>query len=1124
MVAPATRPLNLFEVSVLGAGSHVWLSANSSQGSVYGVPRTAPVWALDGQSAPADWLSVAIRHAQREAGDQALQVGHQLSELIFGVPDVSSLFQQARGAAASAGEQLLLRLLVAPQEIGAWPWELLLDPQRPDQYLTLARDVHVVRAARSRTYPVRVQPVEPPLNLLMVMSSPLMSGSAEQESPFDLYEEKRSLLAELRPLVEKGLLRIEVEDRPTVERLHARIGRQQRGFHLLHYLGHAQPAGLKLELPNGLGDLISGERFARLLQQMPDLRLAVFAGCETARAPSDPAPQVWPGRLSVADYCVRDACPMVIGMQAVLPFGTERLFTRFFYQALTAGQPVADALRLARLAIIDDQDSGRPLVNWSVPALFVGGSLPGPIIDPAAKAEPQPRPTRIALRLDARQRDLRFISRLTQLREAIDVLSGDSAVRLLQVIGLPGTGKSSFLDRAMEELEPDVVLLSMSANRLAGEDGLGELCELVAELVRRNGGHPSAKHEFTSTEWWERLIEDLTDVKMALVIDDADPLVAAGSEPGSVLHALSQLTQRRSRVRVAVAAEEEISSLNQPLTTREVRRIRLEPLLWPEMWQWIRRNLPVLTRFPESELAGFYSDLSHLEQWEQLANVIAGMKIGPTPGDLPAIIENIAATVSTSASRPAAQPIFGAEESLATVAPESAPGAAPAPLRALKVAVAGPFTASREAQFSRAVTKFAAQWWVSGRVAASESVDSASSLGELLSLPSPFQDGSADSFTVAQWMQAAVEAAADVVVLDFGIPEPDGLLTTAVGTLLSLGCLVIASGGNDGAPSYPAWIKDVLAVGALDEDGQPAAYSPYFKKDRKPDLYAPKRLEPSLSSMVEDAEMEGTTTAALNATAAAIVVWASDRGLSAQEVRKVLLDTAHQRKRAGSVRVLDVEAALASTRRQLLLDSLQNEPLELSEILSETGLRPEVAVPLIEDLVASNALTRIRTGDVEKLEDPDSLAQRYTRLRSSAPGEERTRQLEQLVARAGDMARHGRYTREKVQNLWDSGHDGRRIVALGVIQARPDLGNPQMIAAGLSDSRSAFEVSQALAALLKMWPTIDHVGREQIRDAANTAFEKGMITGADRRQLTNELREPDERNETDDAGEPGQQP
>lgn len=159
--------------------------------------------------------------------------------------------------------------------------------------------------------------------------------------------------------------------------------------------------------------------------------------------------------MSAADYCVRDACPMVVGMQAVLPFGTERILTRFFYQALTAGQPVAEALRLARLAIAGDEHAGGSLLNWAVPCLFVGGSEPGPLADPDAKAAPPARERRVALRLGVRQGELRFISRLAEVRTAVDILSGRSDARLLLVLGPSSTGKTSPLDRALEELDPN---------------------------------------------------------------------------------------------------------------------------------------------------------------------------------------------------------------------------------------------------------------------------------------------------------------------------------------------------------------------------------------------------------------------------------------------------------------------------------------------------------------------------------------------------------------------------------------------------------------------------------------------------------------------------------------------
>ena len=204
-------------------------------------------------------------------------------------------------------------------------------------------------------------------------------------------------------------------------------------------------------------------------------------------------------------------------------------------------------------------------------------------------------------------------------------------------------------------------------------------------------------------------------------------------------------------------------------------------------------------------------------------------------------------------------------------------------------------------------------------------------------------------------------------------------------------------------------------------------------------------------------------------------------------------------------RALDIDAALNATRRQLLLDALQNEPLELGQLLAETGLRSEVALPLIEELVSADRITRIRTGDVERLDNPDSLSQQYARLRALPPGEERSGQLRQLIDRAGELARRGRFTRAKVQSLWNSGHDGSRIVALGVIQKRPDLGGVEMIVEGLRESRSAFETSQAFKAMLSIWPSLAKDGVEQIRLAAIAALDKGLITHAERDRLKAEL-------------------
>ena len=556
------RGFELFDLSVtLGPGLVPWVSAASRLGHVHGIPR------FDPEIPPlADLLDHvydfvdAVQFAERDA---LLDLKQALRELAFGEPTVMELFQAARGVAAENGRELLVRILASPH-LAALPWELLPDPGKSDSkgggsLLALAPDVSVVRLARGRTYPIRVDRLDPPLNLLVVLSSPAARDPADNSLAFDIYEERRALLAELEPLVEDGLLRVDVEDQPSLQNLRRRIGSQRRGYHLFHYLGHAEPDKLILEDESGRREDQNAGRFMEVLRLCPDLRLAVFAGCETARASGDPlnmdaaATGDWRHILSLADRCVQDSCPVVVGMQAVLSFRTERLFTRFFYQGIASGYSVTGAMRLARGATRGDRHVGGELLDWSVPALFLGGAEPGPLLDRATRGLPPERPARHVLRLGLRQRETRFFARDLALRQTIDVLSGKTPERVLALTGPGAVGKTMLIDRAIEEIDGEVSILYVRLEDIAHELNVargwsadyGEapewvrvlaemnadaplqaLCLLVAEMLMRADGRrrdPEAGRK--PHEWWERLIEDIGFRRFVLVIDDVDMLM-----------------------------------------------------------------------------------------------------------------------------------------------------------------------------------------------------------------------------------------------------------------------------------------------------------------------------------------------------------------------------------------------------------------------------------------------------------------------------------------------------------------------------------------------------------------------------------------------------------------------
>jgi hypothetical protein len=1103
MADPAGRGFEPLDLSVLGAGDRqLWVSAHSRQGEVHGVPRPIPPFPGLGVAADLQgWFGSSIRQAQRQ-GDEARVIGRVLRDLVFGVPEIASLLEQTRGVAAARGAQLLVRLLAAPSDIAAWPWELLVDPQHPDRFLAMARDAHLVRTPRARTYPARQTPVAPPLQVLLVLSSPLLSGSGDEEAVFDLYGEKRALLAELRPLVEKGLLLVEVEERPSVERLRSRMARQRHGFHVVHYLGHAQPTGLKLEDPQGRGRLVRAGDFSRLLQELPDLRLAVFAGCETARAPTTTVADVWPGQLSTTDHCVRDASPAVVGMQAVLPFATEKIFTRFFYQSLTAGRTIAEAMRLARLAVAGDDEVGGGLLDWAVPCLVVGGGDPGALLEPSARTTPPPPRRRVSLRLDARQGDLAFFARQNELREAIDVLEGHNRVRLLQVVGGSGVGKSRLLERAVEELDDGVARLSLRADRLLeADDPVEALCLLVDEVMRLAGRRTAPRGRRSSQAWWERLLEDLAEVRLAIAVDDADGLSQDSALP--LREALGALVQRRGETRLALATTRELTTLGGDLPNACRRVIRLQPLAWPEVWAWVRRNLPVLTRYGNEALSPYFADLgAYLELWSDLADQVqAGRAVRAE--DLSDLVKDVARRVSALPSdRSEPPPIFGGSGATLTArpagvgagaaatlevgpSPQEAPTALPpevsrAPLR---VAIAGPYTDGRTLEFSRAITAVAAQVGVGGRVVTGDALDGSSSLGQLVDLPSPFdQKGTASTADLLRWFGEALSARADVVLLDFGAPNPSPMWEELTRSAAE-GRLVVAAGGVAEGPVYPAWFPGILAVGALEADGSPASYSTFDPSMGKPELYAPKTTDGSpLEAVPVRPGMEGPSFAALHVVMAAILVWASDRGQRAEDVRQRLLSSA--RPGPGGIRILDLPLALDDVRRQLLLDVLERGALETGELLAEAGMRSELALPLLDAMATEGAVRKVTDRGVERWENPGAVYLVYEKLRREVPSSDaRTAALETLVERIRELARRGRFDPGEIHAMWNSDQEGRRIAALAAMGGRLELEDPEIVLSGIASSRTAFEQFHALLLAREMLPRMDAAFRSRLQGA-----------------------------------------
>lgn len=100
---------------------------------------------------------------------------------------------------------------------------------------------------------------------------------------------------------------------------------------------------------------------------------------------------------------------------------------------------------------------------------------------------------------------------------------------------------------------------------------------------------------------------------------------------------------------------------------------------------------------------------------------------------------------------------------------------------------------------------------------------------KILPIQALADDGYGTSISIARAVRYAIEQNADVISMSLGGTFPDSFLRGAITDALSAGIIVVAASGNSGCNcvSYPANYPEVVAVGALAPDNEPASFSSY---------------------------------------------------------------------------------------------------------------------------------------------------------------------------------------------------------------------------------------------------------------------------------------------------------
>lgn len=317
-------------------------------------------------------LSAIPPHATPQARNH---LGNRLFAALF-VGEVLELYETANRWLAP-GERLRIVLdQPLPDGLAALPWELIFDAQGEPKSLRNAPNTPVVRHAPSGAWP-HAPPQSGALRVLtLVALPPDVAGSAVPPASLrqglGLRDTLRLLVSQLdaaalqeagRRLTQGRRYRVTVLDAPTADAIRDELttaAHEDAPYHIVHFFGQAsQDGSLLLPTSGGGRQAVTPAEFADLVLTDSLMVLAATL-CQT-----EPVGETI---RAVAEEATRRGAPAAIGMQAAAFDRATVDFSREFYRALAAGEPIELALAYGR-RLVRRLHGDRELSN--PPALYM---------------------------------------------------------------------------------------------------------------------------------------------------------------------------------------------------------------------------------------------------------------------------------------------------------------------------------------------------------------------------------------------------------------------------------------------------------------------------------------------------------------------------------------------------------------------------------------------------------------------------------------------------------------------------------------------------------------------------------------------------------------------------------
>ncbi len=433
-----------------------------------------------------------------------VELGELLAGMLF--PPRARAFLTRSRERLDDGQGLRVRLKLDTFALADLPWEYAYIP-RPDTpvdqkgmdgFLVLDRQISLVRYEVMGQAPASLDPLDgAELRLVALFANP----DDPDFPPLNLDAEQQNLEAALQGAAG---IRAELYPQARVETLEDAFTNEA---HVFHFSGHGTfegEMGLAFGSVEGKGYIVlldeenRGRPFPadKLAQNLRGrgVRLAFLGACEASRRDQVNA---WTG---VAPALTRAGVPAVLGMQFTVRDDNAIAFSRRFYRALAAGQPVDAAVTDGRLAIFNRADESER--DWGVPVLYLrteaGVLFPEPG-DGLPERDPGRRRVKPRRKLPVQPREAVEVQDLAGYERPLsDLIQQLSRGRLVLFIG--------------SDLPADIAGLPSRqalADQLAEQEGLppGQRLSAVAQQLMSHGN----RRKFTDflREGWETTDKEL---------------------------------------------------------------------------------------------------------------------------------------------------------------------------------------------------------------------------------------------------------------------------------------------------------------------------------------------------------------------------------------------------------------------------------------------------------------------------------------------------------------------------------------------------------------------------------------------------------------------------------------